>query len=143
MGLKTIDTFEELNLNPDLLRGIYGINSLTQLSVLKSHPLFNKKEFSQLSAKKTLSLKHNQEQAKLLPFPLEFSNFLILSHQNVKPLFLLPPENLHNKSTKSSFVFLNSSTSTLVAVLEELTHVRTEKLLRMEVFKLLSEPQEE
>lgn len=24
MGLKTIDTFEELNLNPDLLRGIYG-----------------------------------------------------------------------------------------------------------------------
>jgi hypothetical protein len=25
MGLKAIDTFEELNLNPDLLRGIYGI----------------------------------------------------------------------------------------------------------------------
>lgn len=24
MGLKAIDTFEELNLNPDLLRGIYG-----------------------------------------------------------------------------------------------------------------------
>lgn len=24
MGLKTIDTFEELNLNPDLLRGIYA-----------------------------------------------------------------------------------------------------------------------
>jgi superfamily II DNA/RNA helicase len=24
MGLKMVDNFEELNLNPDLLRGIYG-----------------------------------------------------------------------------------------------------------------------
>jgi len=25
LGLKSVETFEELNLNPDLLRGIYGI----------------------------------------------------------------------------------------------------------------------
>jgi hypothetical protein len=38
MGLKAIDSFEELNLNPDLLRGIYGILSVIQPSVLKNPP---------------------------------------------------------------------------------------------------------
>lgn len=28
-GLKTVDTFEELNLNGDLLRGIYGTTNAT------------------------------------------------------------------------------------------------------------------
>ena len=46
-GLKSVDTFEELNLNPDLLRGIYGKRSHTQPSVLRSPPLFNKKASSQ------------------------------------------------------------------------------------------------
>jgi hypothetical protein len=31
-----VDSFEELNLNPDLLRGIYGKACLIQLSALKS-----------------------------------------------------------------------------------------------------------
>jgi hypothetical protein len=44
MGLKTIDTFEELNLNPDLLRGIYGTAAPTQPSVLRSRQSFNKRE---------------------------------------------------------------------------------------------------
>jgi hypothetical protein len=29
MGLKTIDSFEELNLHSDLLRGIYGTSNFT------------------------------------------------------------------------------------------------------------------
>jgi hypothetical protein len=53
MGLKTVDTFEELNLNPDLLRGIYGTSVPTQLSVSKSLPSFNKREFSPFATKRT------------------------------------------------------------------------------------------
>jgi hypothetical protein len=46
MGLKTIDSFEELELNADLLRGIYGTLVPIQPSALKSHPSFNKRESS-------------------------------------------------------------------------------------------------
>jgi len=67
MGLKTIDTFEELNLNPDLLRGIYGNSYLIQPLVLKNPQLFNKREFCQLSIKKTQLLRLSQEPVKLLP----------------------------------------------------------------------------
>ena len=44
-GLKTVDTFEELQLNPDLLRGIYGSVGVSQPSVLRSRPSFNKRGF--------------------------------------------------------------------------------------------------
>lgn len=68
MGLKTVDNFEELELNADLLRGIYGISWIIKPSVLKNHRLFNKKASSQLSARETLLLKLNQEQGKLQHF---------------------------------------------------------------------------
>ena len=93
MGLKSVDTFEELNLNPDLLRGIYGNFFIIQLSVSKSHLLFNKRVFSQLLVKETLLLKLNQEQEKP-PLSLSvFSNWLILSHLNVKQSFWLQQDN--------------------------------------------------
>ena len=97
MGLKTVDNFEELELNPDLLRGIYGTSYPTQPSVFKNHPSFNKRALSPSSAKETPSPKHSPEQAKLQLFQLVSSNALTLSLQNVKQSCSLLLENLHNK----------------------------------------------
>lgn len=143
MGLKTVDTFEELNLNPDLLRGIYGKFFLTQLSVSKSHPSFNKRVFSLLSTKKTLLLKPNQELERPPLSPSVSSNWSIQSHPTVKLSSSPQPESLLNKSTRLFSVSVSSLKSTLDVASEELIQEKTEKSLKKEVFKSLSEPQAE
>lgn len=143
MGLKTVDTFEELNLNPDLLRGIYGNFFLTQLSVSKSHPSFNKRVFSPLSTKKTPSLKPNQELVRPPLSPSVSSNWSTQSHPTVKLSSLPQPESLLNKSTKLSSVSVSSLKSTLDVASVELIQEKTEKSSKKEEFKLLSEPQAE
>ena len=138
-----VDSFEELNLNPDLLRGIYGNHSFIQLLVFKSLPSFNKRVLSQLSARKTPSLKHNPEQVKLQLFPSGSSSLLILNLQSVKQLFLPQLDNLPNKLIKLFSVSVNLSKSIQDVVLVVLIQEKIEKLWKMVVFMLLLEHQEE
>ena len=123
-----VDSFEELNLNPDLLRGIYGSHSFIQLLAFKSPPSFNKRVLSQSSVRKTLSLKHNQEQVKLPLFPSGSSNLLTLNLQSVRPLFLPQLDNLPNKLIKLFSVSVNLSKSIQDVVLVVLIQEKIEKL---------------
>lgn len=100
MGLKSADNFEELNLNPDLLRGIYGTLFLIQLSVSRSHPSSNRGEFSRSSVRRTLLPKPSPELARPLPSLLAFSSSLTPSLPIARPLFLLLPGNLPSKSIR-------------------------------------------
>ena len=70
LGLKSVDAFEELNLNADLLRGVYGTFLLIQPLVLKNHRSFNREAFFQLSAREIPLPKPNQEQERLPLSPL-------------------------------------------------------------------------
>jgi hypothetical protein len=135
MGLKTIDNFEELNLNPDLLRGIYGNFTFIQLSDLKNPPSFNKKEYYPSSAKKIASLRHSQVQVKPPLSPSESFNFSTPNHLNHKPSSSHLPDNSPNKSTKSSSASVSSSTSTLAAASEELIPAKTERPCKVEEYK--------
>ena len=123
-----VDSFEELNLNPDLLRGIYGSHSFIQLLAFKSPPSFNKRVLSQSSVRKTLSLKHNLEQVKLPLFPSGSSNLLTLNLQSVRPLFLPQLDNLPNKLIKLFSVSVNLSKSIQDVVLVVLIQEKIEKL---------------
>ena len=123
-----VDSFEELNLNPDLLRGIYGKPPFTQLSAFKSHPSFNKRVLSLSSAKRTPLLKLNQGQVKLQPFPLVSFNSSTLSHLNARLLFLHQQENSHNKLTKLFSVSVSLLKSIQDVVLVALIPEKIEKL---------------
>lgn len=73
-----VDSFDQLNLREDLLRGIYGYgftkpSPIQQKGIL---PLLKKKDtIAQVLLRQFIN-RHNQEQGRLQHLPLVFSNFL-------------------------------------------------------------------
>ena len=70
---ETVQSFDDLNLNENLLRGIYG-KIFIKVMVMKNPLLFNKKVQPLFLREETLLLKLNQEWVKLQHFQLQLFN---------------------------------------------------------------------
>jgi hypothetical protein len=108
---QTIESFDELGLKKDLLRGKQNQNIIFKVFTdmdLKSPHQFRLKPFSPSSKEETQLPKPSLELVKRPPLPLVLYKLLIRISMKYRRSFLLPLENSPNKSQ----LFINSSEST-------------------------------